>query len=137
MTERAERGADEHPRTSHEEHRGEGLYHDGHFYVDLETISDPDERTLPVRILRFVIGVHVVIAGILMLLLPGPGVVTVIAGLVLISPEVPAAERLVGYLRKKTPGIPDDGSIPRSAWATMAGMVLFGIAGSVWWYVIR
>ena len=137
MTKASDEKVEEHPRLPHEEHVGEGLYFDRHLYVDLETIADPAERSFPVRILRFVLGIHVIIAGIIMMLIPGPAIITVIAGLVLISPEVPAAERLVVWLRKKTPGIPDDGTIPKSAWITMAGMGVIGIAGSAWWYLIR
>lgn len=61
----------------------------------------------PVRLLRkiavAVLGVGLIIAGIAMLVLPGPGIVAILAGLGLLGTEFPRArrvsERLNGYAR--------------------------------------
>ncbi len=71
------------------------------------------------RLLRIALGVILVLAGIAMLVLPGQGILTIIIGLNLIKPD----NRLVGWLRAKTPGIPDEGPVPRKLVA--AGVAMF------------
>ena len=46
-------------------------------------------------------GTFVTLLGVCMLVLPGPGIVIVIAGLGLLSTEVTWAERLLAYAKKK------------------------------------
>ena len=48
-----------------------------------------------VRIARITGGVLLVLAGILMLALPGPGILTIAAGVVVLAKDIAAAERLV------------------------------------------
>ncbi|GAA2097030.1 PGPGW domain-containing protein [Actinomadura alba] len=68
----------------------------------------PDARPRTrLRVLRKVVvavtGVVVILAGVVMMVLPGPGVVAILAGLGLLGTEFPAArrvsERLQGYVR--------------------------------------
>ncbi|GAA1578625.1 hypothetical protein GCM10009678_71640 [Actinomadura kijaniata] len=68
----------------------------------------PGVRSLsPLRLARkvavTVAGIALIIAGIVMMVLPGPGVVAILAGLGLLGTEYPAARRasdkLTGYLR--------------------------------------
>ncbi len=85
---------------------------------------------------RVILGVILVLAGIAMLVLPGQGVLTIIVGLNLIKPD----NALVRYLRVKTPGIPNEGPIPkRLVWAGIGMFVamtvlslLFGRAILEW-----
>lgn len=64
-------------------------------------------RRAPVRILRkiaiTVAGIGLIVAGVAMLVLPGPGIVAILAGLGLLGTEFPTArrisERLNGYAR--------------------------------------
>jgi hypothetical protein len=79
--------------------------------ADLEKTPAPaprgGRRVPGVRLLRkiavAVAGVAVILAGIAMLVLPGPGVAAILAGLGLLGTEFPAArrlsERIMGYLR--------------------------------------
>ncbi|MGH3240813.1 MAG: PGPGW domain-containing protein [Spirillospora sp.] len=64
---------------------------------------DPSSRTeprrsAPVRLLRkaavAVAGTALIVAGVAMLVLPGPGVVTILAGLGLLGTEFPTARRI-------------------------------------------
>lgn len=78
-------------------------------YDDLEPGVSADERQHGAkRVLQIVIGVLLIVAGIVMLVIPGPGIVTILVGLNLIKPD----NTLVRWLRRKTPGIPEDGSVP-------------------------
>lgn len=78
-------------------------------YDDLEPGVSADERQHGVRrIAQIVIGVLLVAAGIVMLVIPGPGIVTILVGLNLIKPD----NSLVRYIRRRVPGIPEDGSVP-------------------------
>lgn len=106
-------------------------------YHDLEPgISENEDVHGAKRILQIVLGVILVFAGIGMLFVPGPGIVTVLVGLNLIKPD----NRLFRYIKARTPGIPDEGPIPRKTIvigvATMATMtvlsVLFGPAAIQW-----
>lgn len=50
---------------------------------------------------RIVLGLVLVAAGIAMLVLPGQGILTIIAGLAVMAPEVPLAERLMNRLKQR------------------------------------
>lgn len=58
-------------------------------------------RRLIVRIAVIALGSVVTVAGVGMLVLPGPGIVVVIAGLGILSTEVSWAERLLAYAKRK------------------------------------
>ncbi len=78
-------------------------------YDDLEPGVSADERRRGFkRILQIVIGVLLIVAGIVMLVIPGPGIVTILVGLNLIKPD----NALVRYIRSRVPGIPEDGTVP-------------------------
>lgn len=51
----------------------------------------------------------VVCVGLVLVPFPGPGWVIVLVGLNMIKPE----NALVRWLRRKIPGIPEDGTVPR------------------------
>lgn len=53
------------------------------------------------RVARIAGGTGLVIAGVLMLVLPGPGIITVLAGLALLAKDVPALARLEGRIRER------------------------------------
>jgi drug/metabolite transporter (DMT)-like permease len=78
-------------------------------YDDLEPGVSPDEQRRGARrVLQIIIGVLLVAAGIVMLVIPGPGIVTILVGLNLIKPD----NALVRYIRQRVPGIPEDGTVP-------------------------
>lgn len=78
-------------------------------YDDLEPGVSADERQHGVkRIVQIVIGVLLIVAGIAMLVIPGPGIVTILVGLNLVKPD----NALVRYIRRRVPGIPEDGTVP-------------------------
>lgn len=53
------------------------------------------------RITRIVTGSILIIAGVFMLVLPGPGIVTIIGGLLLLGRDVAWAGRLADWMRRR------------------------------------
>lgn len=97
-----------------------------------ETVEEAKAHAL-VRVGRMTLGFTVVIIGIAALPLPGPGWLIIAGGLTILAKDVAWAERLLRYIRKKVPGIPEDGKIPPSSLATMAVMTLAFVSASMWW----
>ena len=101
-----------------------------------ETIAEARAH-IAVRVARMSLGSVVVLLGLAMLVLPGPGVLAIAGGLFILAKDVAWADRLLQHLRKKVPGIPDDGKIPRSQIVTMSVMGLGAVAVSSWWFLVR
>lgn len=77
--------------------------------------SDAEARAhIAVRVARMTLGFLVLILGIIMLPAPGPGGIVVAAGLAILAKDVAWADRALRWMRKRTPGIPEDGKIPTS-----------------------
>lgn len=53
------------------------------------------------RIARIVGGFTLIVAGIFMLVLPGPGIITIVAGLALLSRDVHWASRLGDWVKQR------------------------------------
>ncbi len=53
------------------------------------------------RMLRIVAGVLVILAGILLLVLPGPGLLVIIAGLALLGVKMKWVDRLIDRIRNR------------------------------------
>lgn len=100
-----------------------------------ETVAEA-KRHILIRIGRMFLGVVVLIAGLLMLPLPGPGLLTIAAGLALLASDVPFARRLLDQVRER---IPADAEGNVSKPILIGGLLLSAIAVSfsVWWTFIR
>ena len=59
------------------------------------------------RIARISGGVALVTAGTAMLVLPGPGILTIVGGLALLAKDVPAAARLENWVKSQFVRDPD------------------------------
>ncbi len=89
-------------------------------YDDLQPGISPDEEKEGLaRGRQVVLGVLIVCVGIVLLPFPGPGWVVILVGLNKIKPD----SALVRWLRRKIPGIPEDGTVPRRV--LVLGGVLF------------
>lgn len=97
-----------------------------------ETVEEAKSHAL-VRIGRMSLGFLVVIIGIIALPLPGPGWLIIAGGLTILSKDVAWADRLLRYIRKRVPGVPEDGKIPRSSLVTMGLITLAFVSASLWW----
>jgi hypothetical protein len=80
-----------------------------------------------------VVGGVVILVGIAMLVLPGPGLLVVLAGLLILASEFPAVERFVDPVRDRAMKAAEDSvsSPPRIALSVLGGLALVA-AGLVW-----
>ena len=101
-----------------------------------ETVEEAKTNAL-VRVARMTLGFIVLIIGIMAIPLPGPGWLIVAAGLTILAKDVAWADRLLRYVRKRVPGIPEDGKVPRSSLLTMAVITLAAASASLWWTLAR
>jgi hypothetical protein len=94
------------------------------------------ERGLLRRAVRVTAGFTLVFIGILLLVLPGPGLVTIAAGLALLSRDVPFARRWLDIVRRRIPE-GEDGEI--AAWVLYgsAAAAVVSVGSTVTWLVTR
>ncbi|MGV9697871.1 PGPGW domain-containing protein [Streptomyces sp. NPDC003470] len=90
------------------------------------------------RVALGALGAVLVLVGVALLVLPGPGLLLVFAGVVLLSRAVPALDRYVGPVRRQAMrGVEESVSSRwRIAGSVTAGLCLVG-AGLVWGLVPR
>jgi Flp pilus assembly protein TadB len=100
-----------------------------------ETLEQARRHVL-LRLVRVVAGVIVVTVGVALLALPGPGLVVVAAGLVLLSRDVPFARRLLEKVRERLPE-DADGKVSPVFIAFSAGAGIIGIGASIWFAFFR
>lgn len=100
-----------------------------------ETVAEA-KRHILVRIGRVTLGIVVLFAGLLMLPLPGPGLVTIAAGLALLASDVPYARKLLESVRKRLPA-DAEGNVSRPI--VIGGLVLsvITVSCSIWWTFFR
>jgi uncharacterized protein (TIGR02611 family) len=94
------------------------------------------KRHILIRIGRMTLGIVVLVAGLLMLPLPGPGLVTIAAGLALLASDVPYARKLLERVRKRLPS-DTEGNVSRPV--VIGGLVISAItvSFSLWWTFFR
>jgi len=100
-----------------------------------ETVEEAERHVL-LRLARVVAGVIVVLVGVALLALPGPGLVVVAAGLVLLSRDVPFARRLLAKVRERLPE-DADGKVSPVFIAASATAGVIGIGASLWFAFLR
>jgi uncharacterized protein (TIGR02611 family) len=102
-----------------------------------EATVEAAKAHVALRLARMTLGVTVVIIGIIALPLPGPGWLIIAGGLTILAKDVAWADRALRYIRRRVPGVPEDGRIPRSSLVTMAFVTLAAVSASVWWNFYR
>ena len=95
-----------------------------------EETEEEAKKHLLVRVARISAGVIVLILGIAMLALPGPGLLVIALGLGLLAADVPFAARLLENVRNRLPQ-EEDGSLPRSTIVMMVVVGVVAVAGSI------
>lgn len=105
---------------------------------EAERQTGVDERTdeevhsgLTKRLLRMLLGFVIMIAGVAALPLPGPGWLIIIVGLNLLP--FAWAERTIRLIRRKIPGVPEEGSLPVHTWIIMGVLTTAVTVGSLLW----
>jgi hypothetical protein len=89
-------------------------------------------RSLVVRLAIIVGGTFVLLLGLALLALPGPGLVVVALGLGLLASEIPFAARLLERVKRRLPQ-DEDGKLPRSAIVMMVAMCVLATGASLVW----
>jgi len=98
-----------------------------------ETVREAQAHIL-IRIPRIILGFLVVILGIVALPLPGPGWLIILAGLGILSLDFAWAARLIRYIRRTIPGVPEDGKVPGRTWLIMIVIMSAATACTIWYY---
>jgi uncharacterized protein (TIGR02611 family) len=88
-------------------------------------------HSLHLRVTRSVAGFVVIALGIAALPLPGPGWLIIIVGLNLLP--FAWAERTIRLIRRKVPGVPEEGSVPVHTWLIMGALTLAVTVASLLW----
>jgi hypothetical protein len=88
------------------------------------------KRHLLVRVARVSAGVVVLLLGVAMLALPGPGLFVIALGLGLLATDVPFAARLLENVRGRLPQ-DEDGKLPRSTIAMMVLVCVVAVTASI------
>ncbi len=101
-----------------------------------EETEEEARAALHVRLARMALGTILLIAGLLMLALPGPGWLTIAAGLAILAKDVEWADRLLQRVRKRLPA-DEDGTV--STWVIVGSVAVAVVAvvASVWWTFLR
>ncbi|MCB0963802.1 MAG: PGPGW domain-containing protein [Acidimicrobiales bacterium] len=98
--------------------------------------QEPDEETarrhVLIRVGTIVVGFVVLLAGLAMLVLPGQGILTVIAGLAILSRELPWAERMLEYAKKKAK-LDELKEQPVWVKGVAWAFTLVAIGAGIWW----
>ena len=100
-----------------------------------ETESEA-KRHILIRIGRVTLGVIVLVAGLLMLPLPGPGLVTIAAGLALLASDVPYARKLLENVRKRLPA-DSEGNVSRPVVIGGLAVSVITVSFTIWWTFLR
>ncbi len=100
-----------------------------------ETIAEA-KRHILIRIGRVMLGTVVVIAGLLMLPLPGPGLLTIAAGLALLASDVPFARKLLERVRVRLPA-DAEGNVSRPVVIAGLALSIVTVSLSLWWTFLR
>ena len=101
-----------------------------------EETREEARRGVVTRLLRMTSGSLVTIIGVIMMPLPGPGLLIVAVGLGILSRDVAWADRLLQIVRIRLPS-DSDGRLPRSSIVTMTVLAFAGVAFSIWVTFLR
>ncbi len=101
-----------------------------------EETREEAKRNVVLRAVRIGIGIAVCVAGVFLIVFPGPGMVVLAAGLAILSRDVPFARRLLVNVRARIPEN-ERGEISRPI--LIGGLLLstVTVSFSLWWWLLR
>jgi uncharacterized protein (TIGR02611 family) len=102
--------------------------------VEEVTLEDAKRHVL-IRLGTIVVGFVVLLGGLAMMILPGPGIVGILAGLGILSRELPWAERVMEYVKKRAK-LDELKEQPRWVQATMWTVTVCSVIGSVAYFTV-
>lgn len=100
-----------------------------------ERTPEAARRHIVVRLATIAVGSVVLLGGLVMMVLPGPGVLGILAGLGLLSRELPWAERIMEYVKKRAK-LDELKEQPRWVQAAMWTVTVLAVAGSVTYLLV-
>jgi uncharacterized protein (TIGR02611 family) len=100
-----------------------------------ETLEEA-RAALHVRLARMSLGSVLLVAGVLMLALPGPGWLTIAAGLAILAKDVAWADRLLERVRRRLPS-DADGSVSTAVVVGSVAVAVVAVVASIWWTFLR
>jgi len=89
-----------------------------------------------VRLARMALGFVMLLAGLLMMVFPGPGIPVMAAALVILSRDVAWADRALRFLRRHAPGLDEEGPIPKSTIVVSVMLMVAAGLGAYWWFAL-
>src|SRR5690606_38141848 len=101
-----------------------------------EDTEEEAKASIHVRLARMTLGSIVLFAGVLMLALPGPGWITIAAGLAILSKDVAWADRALERVRRRLPADADE-SVDRRVVMSSIALTVLTVSGSLWWTFLR
>ena len=101
-----------------------------------EDTEQEARASIHVRLARMSLGTLLLVAGVLMLALPGPGWLTIAAGLAILAKDVAWAERLLERVRRRLPE-GEDGEVDRRVIVGSIIIAIVAFSASIWWYFIK
>ena len=130
--ERDEAQRDEHSANHHErlDLLREAAYQAEYATGEREDSEEQARRHIIIRVGTIVVGSIVLLIGLAMTVLPGPGILGVLAGLGILSRELPWAERMVEYVKKRAK-IEQLRQQPQWVQVAMWGFTIAAVTGSL------
>lgn len=101
-----------------------------------EETREQAKRGVVRRLARMTGGTLLCLLGLALLVLPGPGLVVLAMGLVLLAVDVPWAARLLERVRARLPE-GEDGEVSPLFIGASAAVGVLGIGLSLWWTFLR
>lgn len=101
-----------------------------------EETAEEATRSLIKRVARITGGFFLVGLGLVLLVLPGPGLIVLASGLVLLSVDIPFAARLLAKVRARLPA-DEDGNVPTRVIVLGLAMTVLTLGSSLWWTFLR
>ena len=140
-------GAGDRVDATHPDHREHRLHdaleaiEDAAIEAELETghreeTVEEAKRHILVRVGRIFAGTVVAIAGLFLLVLPGPGLVVLAIGLALLAQDVPFARRLLERVRARIPA-DAEGNVSKPILYGGLAVSFVGVGVSLWWTFLR
>jgi hypothetical protein len=100
-----------------------------------ETVEQA-KRHLLFRLGRIIAGSVVCLAGLFLLVFPGPGLVVLAIGLAILAQDVPFARRLLDRVRARIPS-DAEGNISKPLLYGGLAVSFVAVCGSLWWTFLR
>ena len=100
-----------------------------------EVTLEQAKRHVLIRLGTIAVGFTVLFGGLVMMVLPGPGILGILAGLGILSRELPWAERMLEYVKKRAK-LDELKEQPRWVQALMWTITVVAVVGSIAYFTV-